>query len=310
LSRAALRDHPSLHRSHRRALPALILGGAAIGCSPIFVRVSEVGPLATAFWRLALALLPLLLMYGREPAVPGAHRRPRKFREYAEVAAPGLFLAVDLATWHLSLHLTSVANSTLLVNVAPIFVTLFSWLVLGQRIRAGFLVGLAVSLIGIVVLKGGSRALGGGGITGDGLAVLAAAFYAGYILLLGRVRKTYATTIIMVWSTVSAAAFTGLLTWFAEPAVLPVTIAGWLTLIGLAWISQAAGQSLITFALAWVPATMSSLTLLVQPVIASLLAWLLLKEPLTGAQIAGGTIVLTGIVVARRASGRADSGLT
>jgi drug/metabolite transporter (DMT)-like permease len=265
------------------------------------VRISEVGPLATAFWRLALALLPLLVMYGREPAVPGGHRRPRTLREFAEVAAPGLFLAADLATWHLSLHLTSVANSTLLVNVAPIFVTLFSWLVLRQRIRSGFLVGLAVALAGIVVLKGGPGALGGGNIKGDGLAVLAAAFYAGYILLLGRVRKTYATTIIMVWSTVSAAAFTGVLTWFVEPAFMAVTIAGWAILIGLAWVSQAAGQSLITFALAWLPPTLSSLTLLLQPVVASVLAWLLLNEPLTGAQIAGGAIVLTGIVLARRA---------
>jgi drug/metabolite transporter (DMT)-like permease len=301
LSRAALRDPASPHPVQRRALPALLLGGAAIGCSPIFVRLSEVGPLATAFWRLALALLPLLLVYGREPAVPGGHKRPRTPREYAEVAAPGLFLAADLATWHLSLHLTSVANSTLLVNVAPIFVTLFSWLVLRQKIRSAFLVGLAVSLVGILVLKGGPGSLAQGDIRGDGLAVLAAAFYAGYILLLGRVRRTYATTIIMVWSTVSAAAFTGLLTWFAEPAFLPLTMAGWLMLIGLAWVSQAAGQSLITFALAWLPPTMSSLTLLLQPVVASLLAWLLLKESLTAAQIAGGAIVLTGIVLARRA---------
>jgi len=249
------------------------------------VRLSEVGPVATAFWRLALALLPLLVMYGREPAGPGGLRRPRTPREYAEVAAPGLLLAADLATWHLSLHLTSVANSTLLVNVAPIFVTLFSWLVLGQKIRSAFLVGLAVSLIGMVVLKGSPKTLGGGDIRGDGLAVLAAAFYAGYIL----------------WSTVSAAAFTGVLTWFAEPAFLPVTIAGWLILLGLAWISQAAGQSLITFALAWLPATLSSLTLLIQPVIASILAWLVLKEPVTGAQMAGGVIVLTGILLARRA---------
>jgi drug/metabolite transporter (DMT)-like permease len=287
--------------AQRRALPALLLGGAAIGCSPIFVRVSEVGPLATAFWRLALALLPLLVLYGRETAGPGGHKRPRTLREHAEVAVPGLFLAADLATWHLSLHLTSVANSTLLVNVAPIFVTLFSWLVLRQRIRSGFLIGLVIALIGIVVLKGGPGALGAGNIKGDGMAVLAAAFYAGYILLLGRVRKTYATTTIMVWSTVSAAAFTGVLTWFVEPALLPLTMAGWLILVGLAWVSQAAGQSLITFALAWLPPTLSSLTLLIQPVVASVLAWLLLKEPLTGAQMAGGAIVLTGIVLARRA---------
>ena len=301
MSRPALRNTASPNPIQRRALPALLLGGAAIGCSPIFVRVSEVGPLATAFWRLTLALLPLLVMYGREPVGANGHRRPRTLREHAEVSAPGLLLAADLATWHLSLHLTSVANSTLLVNAAPIFVTLFSWLVLRQKIRSGFLIGLVVALIGIVVLKGGPRALGGGTIKGDGMAVLAAAFYAGYILLLGRVRRTYATMTIMVWSTAAAAAFTGLLTWFVEPAFLPATIAGWMVLIGLAWVSHAAGQGLIAFALAWLPPMLSSLTLLIQPVVASMLAWALLKEPVTGAQMAGGAIVLTGILLARRA---------
>jgi drug/metabolite transporter (DMT)-like permease len=278
----------------------LLLGGAAIGCSPIFVRISELGPVATAFWRLALALLPLLFLYRRERADSQPHKRPHGLLECIEVAAPGLFLAADLAAWHTSLHMTSVANSTLLVNVAPIFVTLFSWLVLGQKISSGFVIGLAISIIGIIILKGGPAALGNGNIRGDGLAVFAAALYAGYILLLGRARKSYSTTTIMLWSTVSAALCTGLLALLAEPRLLPWTIAGWVTLIGLAWISQAAGQSLITFALAWLPATLSSLTLLIQPVVAAVLAWLLLKEPLTGLQIAGGLIVIGGIALARR----------
>lgn len=300
MSRAARQGELSPDPIQRRALPALLLGGAAIGCSPIFVRISELGPVATAFWRLALALLPLLFLHRRERADSQSHRRPNALRECIDVAAPGLFLAADLAAWHTSLHLTSVANSTLLVNVAPIFVTLFSWLVLGQKISSGFVIGLAISIIGIVVLKGGLAALGDGDIRGDGLAVFAAALYAGYILLLGRARKSYSTTTIMLWSTVSAALCTGLLGLLTEPHLLPWTIAGWVTLIGLAWISQAAGQSLITFALAWLPATMSSLTLLIQPVVAVVLAWLLLKEPLTGIQITGGLIVIGGIAVARR----------
>lgn len=256
--------------------------------------------MATAFWRLALALLPLLFVFRREQAISHGQRRPHSLREYFDVGAPGLFLAADLAAWHTSLHMTSVANSTLLVNAAPIFVTLFSWLVLGQKIRSGFVVGLAVSIAGVVVLKGGHAALDGGGIRGDSVAVIAAALYAGYILLLGRARRFYSTTTIMLWSTLSAALCTGLLAWIAEPRFLPWTIAGWVTLLSLAWVGQAGGQSLITFALAWLPATMSSLTLLIQPVVAAVLAWLFLKEPLTDLQIAGGLIVIIGIALARR----------
>src|SRR5690606_3837806 len=102
-----------------------------------------------------------------------------------------------------------------------------------------------------------------------------------YILLLGKVRERFSTPVIMLWST-SAAAVTLLpFAWFSEPALIPVTIAGWAVLFGLSWLSQAAGQSLITYALAWLPVTFSSLTLLMQPVIASLLAWALLGEALT-----------------------------
>lgn len=278
----------------------MLLGGIAIGCSPIFVRLSEVGPLATAFWRLTLALPPLWLLFQREPSGLHASRRPRRLREYVEVAAPGFFLAADLGSWHLSLHMTSVANSTLLVNLAPIFVTLFSWLMLGEKISSLFVAGLVVAMAGIVVLKGGPGALGGGYIGGDAIAIGAAALYAGYILLLGRARRTYATTTIMLWSTIAAAVCSGLLAWIVEPRFLPWTIAGWMTLLGLAWVSQAAGQSLIAFALAWLPATMSSLTLLIQPIVAAMLARLLLHEALTPAQIGGGLIVIAGIALARR----------
>ena len=165
-----------------------------------------------------------------------------------------------------------------------------------------FLAGLGVAIVGIIVLKGGPTALGGGDIRGDLVAITAAALYAGYILLLGRARKRYPTTTIMLWSTISAACCTGLLAVLTEPQLLPVTGRGWLILLGLAWVSQAGGQSLIAFALAWLPTTLSSLTLLIQPVVAALLAWALLHEPLTSFQIVGGLIVIGGIALARRGS--------
>ena len=302
LSRPARQGLSSPDSVHHHALPALLIGGIAIGCSPIFVRVSEIGPIATAFWRLVLALLPLLIINWRSALDPAAHKNPVRLHDYFEVAAPGLFLASDLAAWHISLHMTSVANSTLLVNVAPIFVTSFSWLVLKQQISGQFIAGLVVAIIGVVILKGGPHSMGGGQLRGDLVAMIAAALYAGYILLVGRARKIYATSTIMLWSTVSAAIATGVMAWIAEPTLLPVTAAGWLVLFGLSWISQAGGQSLIAFALAWLPATMSSLTLLIQPVVASVLAWVLLREPLTAFQIGGGLTVIAGIALARRGS--------
>jgi drug/metabolite transporter (DMT)-like permease len=85
-------------------------------------------------------------------------------------------------------------------------------------------------------------------------------------------------------------------------ALLPASAAGWLKLLGLAWISHAAGQGLIAYALAQLPAGFTSVGLLLQPVIAAVFAWLLLNEPLTALQIAGGAVVLAGIYLARKAS--------
>ncbi|MFD2249573.1 drug/metabolite transporter (DMT)-like permease [Pseudochelatococcus lubricantis] len=288
------------HSNSRLPLLALIAGGIAIGCSPIFVRVSEIGPISTAFWRLALALGPLVLLFSRNETSANADARPRTIRGHALASAPGVFLAAELAAWHISLHMTSVANSTLLVNMTPVFVALASWLFLRTSISRPVLLGLALCIIGVVILKGGPADIGQGDIRGDAIALFAAMLYAGYILLLGKARKHYSTSVIMLWSTTAAALCILPLAMAVEPSLIPVTLAGWAVLLGLAWISHAGGQSLITYALAYLLATFSSLTLLLQPVVAALLAWLILGESLSSMQITGGLIVIAGIWLARR----------
>nr|WP_275791166.1 DMT family transporter [Rhizobium gei] len=270
----------------------------AIGGSPIFVRLSEVGPMATAFWRVALALLPLYLWatFGEKSATD---TRPSGLADYSLLVLPGVFLAVDLATWHLALHMTSVANATLLANLAPIFVTLGSWLLFGARVSGVFLAGLGLALAGVVTLKGGPTALGDGDLAGDMTAILAAVVYAGYILAIGRLRSRFSTQRIMIWSTASAALCMFPLAFLLEDSFVPATLFGWAVLIGLAFISQAAGQGLIIYALAFLPPAFSSLTLLLQPVVAAILAWLLLGEPVGLIQAIGGAIVLVGILIAR-----------
>lgn len=283
---------------NRQALLALLLGGVLIGCSPIFVRLSELDAVATAFWRLLLALLPLAFVARRERT---GTARPAGWRDIAVVSLPGLVLGAELALWHSSLHLTSVANSTLLVNLAPVFVVLYTWLALGKAPRPIFALALVATILGVVMLKGGSFSAGADTIRGDLLAILAAVLYAAYVLMLEKARKRFSAPIIMLWSTSAAALFILPFAWATEPALLPVTLAGWAVLLALSWLSQAGGQSLIAYALAWLPASFSSLTLLLQPVVAAMLAWVLLGEALTPMQCLGGAIVLAGIWTARRA---------
>ena len=120
--------------------------------------------------------------------------------------------------------------------------------------------------------------------------------------MLSRARARFSTPIVMLWSTTAAALCILPAALVFEPAFVPYALAGWLILLALGWIVHAGGQGLITYALAWLPATFSSLTLLIQPVVAAVLARFILNEPLGAPQVIGGSIVVAGILLARRAA--------
>jgi drug/metabolite transporter (DMT)-like permease len=126
-------------------------------------------------------------------------------------------------------------------------------------------------------------------------------FYAAYQMSVTVLRRTTSTARIMAWSGVITAAVLLPLALVSGERFLPQTGIGWLKLFGLALTAQVAGQSLIAFAMAQLRVTFTSVGLLFQPVVAALLAWLLLGEPMTALQIGGGVAVLAGIGAARRA---------
>ncbi len=289
---------PPQAQRQRWAMTMLIAGGIAIGSSPIFVRLSELGPIATSFWRLALAMFPLF-MFGAGERRKLQERSPFNLINCLQLILPGIFIAADLGAWHFSLHLTSVANATLLMNLAPIFVSIGAWLLFRMRISGRLIAGLAIAIAGVVVLKGGVGEIVHEQSAGDGIALLSAVFYAGYILLVGRLRSRFSTRCIMLWSTATAAAISLPVAYFMEGRILPMTIHGWLILAALAWMTHAAGQSMIAYALAYLAPSFSSLTLMLQPVVAALLAWVFLTEPLGLMQAIGGMIVIFGILIAR-----------
>ena len=289
------------------ALAALLAGATFIALSPIFVRealADGVGPTAAAFWRVALAVPVLWLVYRLKH---GPHARRYGGRRYSGrwvlLLAAALAFAGDLAFWHKSIQLTSVANATLLANLASIFVTLAAWIFLRQRPTRIFLAGLGAALAGVALLVHTSLAFSSTGLAGDALGVVTAMFYAGYILAVKALRDRGETTLhlMAVSTTLTALLLLPVALATGEP-FLPGTTKGWLLLIGLALVSHAAGQGLIAYALAHLPAAFSSVSLLFQPVMAAVFAWLLLAEPLAPLQIAGGLIVLVGIYLARRGS--------
>ena len=273
-----------------------------IAFAPIFVRLSQVGPTATAFWRLALAIPLLLLLASLRSRETERPRKPATKSDYALLIAAGLFFAGDLGIWHWSIHYTSVANATLLVNFMPIFVTIGAWLLLDQRVSRTFLVGLGAAMLGATLIIGTSFSLSLHSLRGDLLALLAALFYASYILTVARLRRDFSVATILIWSGVVACAVLLPLTLLSGERFIPYDAGGWLVLIALALVSHIGGQGLIAFALAHLPAAFSSVSLLLQPVLATLFAWVLLNELLGPVQAMGGALVLLGILIARRES--------
>lgn len=276
---------------------ALLVGTVAISLAAILVRLADVSPTASAFWRVAIAA-PVLWLWVL--ASRPANDSPFQFKADRAVLLAGLFFACDLGAWHLSIAWTSVANATLEANFAPVFVTLGAWLLWRQRPSGLFVLALALTLAGAVLLIAPNMRLGGQALEGDALGVLTAVFYAGYMLSLKSATLRQSTARIMAVSTTVSAMALAPYALATADVFLPQDMAGWLVLIVLAIIPHVAGQSLIAYGFARLPAGLSSLVLLLQAVLSSLFAWLLLGEAMSAVQMAGAVIVLAGIYLARK----------
>src|SRR5260221_836039 len=158
------------------ALAALLLGATCIALSPIFVRLSEAVPPATAFWRVAVAVPVLWLFCFLRQETKSARYSGR----WPLLCAAGFAFAGDLGFWHTSIQLTSVANSTLLANLASIFVTLAAWLFRREKPTAVFLAGLAAALAGVALPVKTSLEFSSTGLLGDALGAVTALFYPRY----------------------------------------------------------------------------------------------------------------------------------
>jgi drug/metabolite transporter (DMT)-like permease len=290
-----MRRHTDRHEP--LALAALFVGACIVASSGIFVRLSETGPTATGFWRGALAL-PFLAVWARAEA----RSDPTSWRTGlgdVRIFWAGVFFAGDLALWHWSLILTSVTAATLEANLSPVFVTLIAWIVWRERPKARFVAALAIAIFGVILVVSPKLGQVRGALVGDLLGLGTACFYGAYMIVVARLGTTYGTGTLMLRTT---AIFTLLLApLMIGQKIFPDTLHGWMLLAGLALIAQVLGQGLIAYALAYLPASFSSLGLLVQPLAAAVYAAWILDERLTLVQFAGGAIVLTAIVLANRA---------
>lgn len=281
-----------------RAYAALLAAIAGITWSAIFVRWADVPGPVSAFYRVLIAGVVLLAWRG----VRGG-TRPVAPRAAWIAVAGGVFFALDLALWNTALLKTQAAVASILGNNTPIFVGIMSWLALRRRPRRSFWIGLALSLTGCLLIISVNLRPGTatpGSATGDLLAIAASLFFAAYLIVTERVRQSMDTL------TFNALAIAGsIVTLLAIALVMRLPLTGfpprtWAALAGLGLITQLASYYALVYALGHLPATITSVGLLAQIPGTAALAWLLLGEPLTPLQMAGGAVVLAGIYVVTR----------
>ncbi|MBM6594932.1 DMT family transporter [Microvirga pudoricolor] len=285
------------------AFAALCAGAVAMGISPVFVRYSsaDVGPFASAFWRVALAM-PVLYAWmrieeGRAPA-----SAPRRRFGRATILS-GVAFAGDLFFWHLAIFNTTVANATFFGTTAPLFVILITWLVLRQRIASSTVLGLALCLLGGAAIIGQSLQVDPARLKGDLYGIATAFFFGLYFLTVSRARESAGAARVTFEASVITSAVLFVVALGLEPHILPRTWTGAAALLAMAWVSHAGGQGLLVFALGRLPAVFSSLVIFLEALAAALFGWVLLGEALTLPQALGGALILLGIWTARPRSG-------
>lgn len=288
------------HIAERWAFPILLVGVFGSALSPILVRLSEVGPIATAANRMVLPLpfFFALLWFQSSNRVPIAAAVGR--RDIWILILSGVFFAGDLAFWNWSIVLTSVANSTVLANTTPVFVVLAGWVLFREQIRFQFAVGLALALSGVAIMMTESFYASAENFTGDVLGFVTAWWYAAYILTVARARKRASTAAVMAVGGTAAAIILWVLAATMEGNVWPETARGWTVAFALAFLVQVGGQMLIALALAHIPAGLGSMLLFLQPVLAATFAWALFGETISLWQFVGAGAIIAGIETSRR----------
>lgn len=280
----------------RPLLPFLVLAVALAGVSfgSIFVRLAVAPALAIALWRMTFASLVAVPAALGSGATPG----PDRLRDACFAAAAGGLLALHFGTWITSLQFTTIANSVLLVNTAPVFVALFSW-AWGARPAPGTWLAALLAVAGAAIIASGGDE-SDGSLLGNALAVVGAIAMAGYLLLaraaqrglayLPYVAIAYGTAALVLWVAVLVSGTA----WSGFP---PGT---WAVLAAMAVVSQLIGHGGYNWSLRHLQPAFVAVALTGEPVVASGLAWWLLGEPLTARTVLGGSVVLAAIAIAAR----------
>lgn len=284
-------------------LAALIGANVALAFGPLFVRLADTDPVATGFWRLALAVPLLFLLAWR-----GGSGRSWGGRSWgvtpvtlALVAAAGLFFALDIASWHLGIVQTRMANATLFGNSASLLLVIYAMIATRALPRLPEGIGVMLAAAGAILLLGRSYELSPEHLTGDLLCLLAGLLYTGYIVSMQRARGRLDSWPALALSTLAS----------TVPLIVIAVMLGeriwpqdWTAVLLLALSSQIVGQGLLIYALPHFSPLVVGVALLTQPVVSAAIGWSLFDERLAAMDLLGGAMVAAALVLVRWPSRR------
>jgi drug/metabolite transporter (DMT)-like permease len=274
------------------AFVALVLGNTAIAFGPLLVRLSDTGPVASGFWRLALAV-PVLLFLGHRS---GFRWKDTGLRPLWLANAAGFFFGIDIAIWHIGIFQTKMANATLFANCASLLLVIYGVVLARTWPSRWQSLAIILAFAGAGLLMGQSFELSARNFIGDLLCLLAGVFYTIYLVMMIDIRKS-----VESWSSLGVASASGAVTlllcaiWLNEIIIPQI----WWPVIVLAFSSQLFGQGCLTIALPHFSPLVIGLALLLQPAISATAAWIILHEQLTLLDLIGGVMVMAALVLVR-----------
>lgn len=284
-----------MRNSHRiRHYIFLFLGVLAISTSAIFVKLSTAPAPIIATYRLVfstLMILPVILLNEKYML----EIKKIRLKQLVSVFLSGIFLAIHYILWFESLRFTSVASSTVLVTMQPLFAFIGSYFFFGERLKKLSLFGGFLSILGSCIIGLGDFKIGGIALIGDLLALLSAGIITAYFLIGQSIRKKLSLVAYVFICYLSSSIFLLGYSVILKYPLIGYQNSDWLWFFCLALISTILGQTVLNWLIKWLSASTISMSILGEPVGTCILAYLILGESISYNQILGSTIILIGI---------------
>lgn len=277
---------------------ALAAGVFIIGTSAILVKFANVSGLVSGFYRLGIASLALLPVWVYKKEEKGFPER----KTLILIIFGGILFGIDIALWNTSILMTTAAKATLLSNSSPIWVALGAAVLFKEKLTKKYWLGLALALVGMSIIVGINQMHKEALSAGDLLAFATSFMYAGVMLTTQKARARVNTLTFSALYTTTAALALYPIALLTGQELTGFSAQTWWALIGLGLGPQVIGWLLINYAVGYLRASHVSVSLLGQPVVTAILGVLILSEPLTANQIAGGGLALMGIYLVNQKS--------